>query len=180
MLYSTPLYSTPLYSTLLYYNVLYYMLSMLCYTTLYYTYLIFNICLLIMLIVQVMIRMDNCVDKATLPNNVYSNSPNRGTKLTEVDEANDETQNSCSCWLVNLCRILDSVSTNSRPEWWIIYHALGFSLAIWERGMPVGKNGFQKAYCPRSGLLWCQFLCLNSLWDSIGPLQDLVTWPTHP
>lgn len=46
---------------------------------------------------QVMRRMENCVDKATLPNNVFNNNPNRGTKLREVDEANDESQGGCSC-----------------------------------------------------------------------------------
>jgi len=44
-----------------------------------------------------MARMENCVDKATLPNNVFNNNPNRGTKLREVDEANDESQSGCSC-----------------------------------------------------------------------------------
>ena len=42
-------------------------------------------------------RMENCVDKATLPNNVYHNSPHKGTKLTEVDEASEDPQGSCSC-----------------------------------------------------------------------------------
>ena len=42
-------------------------------------------------------RMDSCVDKATLPNSVFSNNANRGTKLREVDEANEESQNGCSC-----------------------------------------------------------------------------------
>ncbi|XP_074613153.1 ras-related protein Rab-27A-like isoform X1 [Acropora palmata] len=46
---------------------------------------------------QVMRRMENCVDKDTLPNNVLNNNPNRGTKLREVDEANDESQGGCSC-----------------------------------------------------------------------------------
>lgn len=44
-----------------------------------------------------MARMENCVDKATLPNGVFNNNPNRGTKLREVDEANDEPQAGCSC-----------------------------------------------------------------------------------
>lgn len=42
-------------------------------------------------------RMENSVDKDTLPNNVLNNNPNRGTKLREVDEANDESQGGCSC-----------------------------------------------------------------------------------
>ncbi|XP_073240902.1 ras-related protein Rab-27A-like isoform X2 [Porites lutea] len=46
---------------------------------------------------QVMKRMENCVDKATLPNNVFNNNPNRGPRLCEVDEANDESQGGCSC-----------------------------------------------------------------------------------
>jgi len=44
-----------------------------------------------------MVRMENCVDQATLPNNVFNNNPNRNPKLTEVDEANDETSGGCSC-----------------------------------------------------------------------------------
>ncbi|KAK3750578.1 hypothetical protein QZH41_006290 [Actinostola sp. cb2023] len=46
---------------------------------------------------QVMVRMENCVDQATLPNNVFNNNPNRGPKLREVDEANEDTSSGCSC-----------------------------------------------------------------------------------
>ena len=43
-----------------------------------------------------MTRMENSVDRATLPNNVLNNNP-KGVKLTEVDEANEESQGGCSC-----------------------------------------------------------------------------------
>lgn len=34
--------------------------------------------------------MENCVDKVILFNNVFNNNFNRGIKLREVDEVNDE------------------------------------------------------------------------------------------
>ncbi|EDO49958.1 predicted protein [Nematostella vectensis] len=45
---------------------------------------------------QVMVRMENCVDRATLPNNVFNNNPSRVSKLKEVDEASEESSG-CSC-----------------------------------------------------------------------------------
>ena len=40
--------------------------------------------------------MEKCVDKSTLPPS-FTNGVERGHRLKEVDEADDERRNACSC-----------------------------------------------------------------------------------